>query len=152
MPGVDTENLARVSACFTGQTSTNANVIKQLWNKNILEVKTPDNESSESFDVTKCIHCQHCYKGDTQGGPITAASDSSNPAAAKTSKPSSPGAKKQGQENEAIIEWAPEQLTEYRRMRLDQHHTVSTEFSSYVQLKTRLSIHEFLGRFVKSIK
>jgi hypothetical protein len=79
MPGVDTENLARVSACFTGQTSTNANVIKQLWNKNILEVKTPDNESSESFDVTKCIHCQHCYKGD----PITAASDSCNLAGCK---------------------------------------------------------------------
>jgi len=43
-------------------------------------------------------------------------------------------------------------------MRLDQHHTVSTEFSSYVQLKTRLSIHELFvnvaeqrGRFVKSI-
>jgi hypothetical protein len=159
MSGVDTEYLARVSiACFTGQTSTNTNVMKSFWNKNILEVKTPDNESSECFDVTKCIHCQHCYKGDTQGGPITAASDSSNPAAAKTSKPSSPGAKKQGQENEAIIEWAPEQLTEYRRMRLDQHHTVSTEFSSYVQLKTRLSIHELFvnvaeqrGRFVKSI-
>jgi len=112
MSGVDTEYLARVSiACFTGQTSTNTNVMKSFWNKNILEVKTPDNESSESFDVTKCIHCQHCYKGDTQGDPITAASDSSNSAAAKASKPSSPGAKKQCQENEAIIEWAPEQLT-----------------------------------------
>jgi hypothetical protein len=159
MSSVDTEYLTRVSiACFTVQTSTNTNVMTSFWNKNILEVKTPDNESSESFDVTKCIHCQHCYKGDTQGDPITAVSDSSNLAATKTSKSSSHGAKKQVQEKEAIIEWAPEQLTEYRRMRLDQHHTVSTEFSSYVQLKTRLSIHELFvnvaeqrGRFVKSI-
>ena len=87
--------------------------------------------------MTKCIHWQCCYKGDAQEDPVTAASDSTNPAAAKTSKSSSPGAKKQVQENEAQIEWAPEQLTEYRRMRLDQHHTISTEFSSYIQLKTR---------------
>ena len=43
-------------------------------------------------------------------------------------------------------------------MRLDQYQTVSTEFSFYVQLTTRLSIYELFvndaeqrGRFVKSI-
>ena len=84
--------------------------------------------------------------------------DSTNPATAKTLKPLSTGAKKQVQENEAKIEWAPEQLTEYRRMRLDQYKTASIDFSFYVQLTTRLSIYELFvndaeqrGRFVKSI-
>jgi E3 ubiquitin-protein ligase UBR4 len=148
MCGVDIEYISQVSiACFTGQTSSNTNVMNTHWNTNMYSA------SSERFDVTKCTYCQCCYKGDTK---VDFKKTSSS--AAKASTSSSSSVKEQERLDDTNIDWALEQLTDYRKMRLDQHHTVSAEFSQYVQLKTRLSIHELYvnvseqrGRFVKSI-
>jgi hypothetical protein len=125
--------LAKVAvACFVKQTATSTNVVNSPSNKNIFELKSKkDKSNSEKFDLTKCAYCQGC----------TDTATCTNEKANKTG-----------------CKWAVNQVSDYHRIRLDQHHAVSTEFSSYVQLKDCLSISEIFlsvsdqrGRFVKTI-
>ena len=123
--------LAKVAvACFVKQTATITNVINSPSNKNIFELKSKkDNSNSENFGLTKCAYCQGC----TDTATFT------NEKANKTG-----------------CKWAVNQVSDYHRIRLDQHHVISTEFSSYVVLKNCLvSISEIFlscsdqrGRFV----
>ena len=119
--------------CFVKQTSINRSVINSSSNKNIFELKLKKDKMTQvQFDLTRCTYCENCTDA-----PMLSSAD-------KTSKTES--------------KWAEDQLSDYRRIHLDQNHAVSTEFSSFVQLKERLSISEIFlsvsdqrGRFAKTI-
>lgn len=135
--------------CYVGQIAyDNSN---PRSSRNIILTKSQVKKASvDKLDLSRCRHCKiisiSC-KGNT-----------------KCSKEITSKKRKSSDASEADVttiapsKWTHTQLSEFHRIRLDMHHAVSTEFSSFVQLRSRYSISDvFLnirdqrGRFVKSI-
>ena len=152
MQGIDTSFLAKVSiTCFTEQLAVNYNLVDSSSNKNLLELTYRKDTMAirDTFDLTHCVYCQD--------QPSKGVDTKENRAVSKKQRSTINECNKDEQECDEKP-WAHEQLSSYRRISLDQQHTVSTEFSSLVQLKSRLSISEIFlqvsdqrGRFVKTI-
>lgn len=136
---VDATDLLQVAVrCFLSQVDENVHTFNNALNKSLVKFE-PTNEEPETFDLAKCIHCQFCQSENLH---ISPQSDTAMIASSET----------------FVHEKIPEQLTCFRKMRIDLHNTVSTEFCSFVQLKTRLAIKELIvnvsdqrGRYVKKI-
>lgn len=150
MNGMDKSFFFRASViCYVGQVAyDNSN---SRSSRSIILAKSQAKKGPiDKLDLSRCRHCE-----------TRSTSHIDKP---KTSKEIASKKRKSSDASEAEVtsnippKWTRSQLSDYHRVRLDMQQSVSTEFTSFVQLRSRYSISEvFLnvkdqrGRFVKSI-
>jgi GRF zinc finger. len=152
---IDTTHLSRVAiSCFTEQATENRTIASKM-NRNLFTFLVKNNSAhncglEESFDLSRCTCCQSSIVRKRESNTLTETH-------ALSQQPSFPDASKV-RENESSLKWVDGQISEYKRVQIDHHRMICSEFNSYIQLKRRLAIHEIFlnvsdqrGRFVKTI-
>lgn len=138
-----------ISICYIGQVAyENAS---PSFSRAFIQSKSKE-RGIEKIDIASCRFCESKSNNHTPKSNVVLKGIS-----AKKRK-SSDSSDIEVLSSRGAPRWVRGQLSDFNRIRLDMHHSVSSEFSSYVQLRSRLSISDIFlslsdqrGRFVKNI-
>jgi E3 ubiquitin-protein ligase UBR4 len=114
--------------------------------------------SMERFDFTTCVNCHREQAGSSKGNPAASSSQSEPDSRGSCRTRTMPGAS--SSTNGSTAAWLPEQVRPFARDSLEASTdaSLSSEFSTYIQLKSRLAVSDIhltigdpRGRYVKTI-
>lgn len=159
---IDTTHLSRVVMfCYAQQATENGNIDSKL-NKNLFTINVKYDSAhngglEECFDLSRCYCCQSCIVRRRESNGSTDSRNEQRSSQQSISEPTFLDTSN-GKECESSPNWVDGQISDYKRVKMDHHRMVCSEFNSYIQLKKRLAIHEIVlsvsdqrGRYVKTI-